>query len=131
MSWVIPPGMAARALSASAADFGCFARNVSCIGIVSPSYPIQLAADLCAPILRLEHGAAEKGDEPGVGLERQPIDGRFRTSGDAIDGITRRPEPTVDGLPLEAHAGFVALLGRAVLEPEDRRAQIRRELDRV
>jgi hypothetical protein len=29
----------------------------------------------------------------------------------AIDGITRRPEPTVDGLPLEAHAALVALLG--------------------
>jgi len=49
----------------------------------------------------------------------------------AVDGITRRPEPTVDGLPLEAHAGFVALLGRSVLEPGDRRAQIRREVDRV
>lgn len=49
----------------------------------------------------------------------------------AVDGITRRPEATVDGLPLEAHAGFVALLGRAVLEPGDRRAQIRREVDRV
>jgi len=49
----------------------------------------------------------------------------------AVDGITRRPEATVDGLPLEAHAGFVALLGRAVLEPGDRRSQIRREVDRV
>lgn len=49
----------------------------------------------------------------------------------AVDGITRRPEPTVDGLPLEAHAGFVALLARAALEPGDRRAQIRREANRV
>jgi hypothetical protein len=39
----------------------------------------------------------------------------------AVDGITRRPEPTVDGLPLEVHAGFVALLGRAALAPAARR----------
>ena len=49
----------------------------------------------------------------------------------AVDGITRRPEPTVDGLPLEAHAGFVALLGQAALEAGDRRAQIRREANRT
>ncbi len=48
----------------------------------------------------------------------------------AVDGITRRPEPTVDGLPLEAHAGFVALLGQAALEAGDRRAQIRRDANR-
>jgi hypothetical protein len=28
----------------------------------------------------------------------------------AVDGITRRPEPTVDGLPLEAHVGMLELL---------------------
>jgi hypothetical protein len=45
----------------------------------------------------------------------------------AVDGITRRAEPTVDGLPLEVHAGFVALLGRAALAPPARRgAGIRR-----
>jgi len=49
----------------------------------------------------------------------------------AVDGITRRPEPTVDGLSLEAHAGFVALLGQAALEAGDRRAQIRREANRT
>jgi hypothetical protein len=27
-----------------------------------------------------------------------------------VDGITRRPEPTVDGLPLEAHVGMLELL---------------------
>ncbi len=32
----------------------------------------------------------------------------------ACDGITRRREPTVDGLPLETHAAFVTLLGVAV-----------------
>jgi len=37
----------------------------------------------------------------------------------------------VDGLPLEAHAGFVALLGQATLEAGDRRAQIRREANRT
>ncbi len=34
----------------------------------------------------------------------------------AVDGITRRPEPTVDGLPLDVHAGILELLrlaGRA------------------
>jgi hypothetical protein len=29
----------------------------------------------------------------------------------AVDGITRRPEPAVDGLDLEVHAAFVRLLG--------------------
>jgi D-glutamate cyclase len=29
----------------------------------------------------------------------------------AHDGVTRRREPTVDALPLEAHAAVVALLG--------------------
>ncbi len=28
----------------------------------------------------------------------------------AVDGITRRPEPTVDGLPLEVHVGMLELL---------------------
>src|SRR5262249_43829291 len=28
----------------------------------------------------------------------------------AVDGLTRRPEPTVDGLPLEAHVGMLELL---------------------
>jgi hypothetical protein len=28
----------------------------------------------------------------------------------AVDGITRRPEPTVDGLPLDAHVGMLELL---------------------
>ena len=28
----------------------------------------------------------------------------------AVDGITRRPELTVDGLPLEAHVGMLELL---------------------
>ena len=28
----------------------------------------------------------------------------------AVDGITRRPEPTVDGLPLETHVGMLELL---------------------
>ena len=31
----------------------------------------------------------------------------------ACDGVTRRREPTVDGLPLEAHAAMVTLLGLA------------------
>jgi hypothetical protein len=31
----------------------------------------------------------------------------------ACDGVTRRREPTVDGLPLDAHAALVALLGVA------------------
>src|SRR5438477_5065063 len=34
MSWVMPPGMARRARSASAADFGWLARNVSWIVMV-------------------------------------------------------------------------------------------------
>jgi len=28
----------------------------------------------------------------------------------AVDGLTRRPEPTVDGLPLQAHVGMLELL---------------------
>ncbi|MGH7317196.1 MAG: glutamate cyclase domain-containing protein, partial [Candidatus Rokuibacteriota bacterium] len=28
----------------------------------------------------------------------------------AVDGLTRRPEPTVDGLPLPAHVGMLELL---------------------
>ena len=28
----------------------------------------------------------------------------------AVDGITRRREPTVDGVPLDAHAGIVELM---------------------
>ena len=28
----------------------------------------------------------------------------------AVDGLTRRAEPTVDGLPLEAHVGMLELL---------------------
>jgi hypothetical protein len=35
----------------------------------------------------------------------------------AVDGITRRPEPTVDGLPLEAHVGMLELL-RLFAAPE-------------
>ena len=35
----------------------------------------------------------------------------------AVDGITRRPEPTVDGLPLEAHVGMLELL-RLFTAPE-------------
>jgi hypothetical protein len=27
-----------------------------------------------------------------------------------VDGLTRRAEPTVDGLPLEAHVGMLELL---------------------
>ena len=37
----------------------------------------------------------------------------------AVDGITRRPEPTVDGLPLEAHVGMLGLL-RLFAIPRDR-----------
>jgi hypothetical protein len=35
----------------------------------------------------------------------------------AVDGITRRPEPTVDGLPLEAHVGMLELL-RLFITPQ-------------
>jgi hypothetical protein len=35
----------------------------------------------------------------------------------AIDGISRRPEPTVDGLSLDVHAAFVEMLGMAVRQP--------------
>jgi hypothetical protein len=35
----------------------------------------------------------------------------------AVDGRTRRPEPTVDGLDLEVHTSFVRLLGLAVAPP--------------
>ncbi len=35
----------------------------------------------------------------------------------AVDGLTRRPEPTVDGLPLEAHVGMLELL-RLVAVPK-------------
>jgi len=41
-----------------------------------------------------------------VGLERQPIDGRFRTSGDAVDGArldARFDEPALFGRPVEQH----------------------------
>jgi hypothetical protein len=33
----------------------------------------------------------------------------------AVDGITRRPEPTVDGLPLAAHVGMLELLRAAAI----------------
>src|SRR5262245_34468394 len=38
----------------------------------------------------------------------------------AVDGITRRSEPTVDGLPLEAHVGMLELL--RLFAPPSRRA---------
>ena len=39
----------------------------------------------------------------------------------AVDGLTRRAEPTVDGLPLEAHVGMLELLRLfAVAEPAAR-----------
>ncbi|HXG17003.1 MAG TPA: DUF4392 domain-containing protein [Calidithermus sp.] len=41
----------------------------------------------------------------------------------AVDGLSRRREPTVDGLPLEVHAGVVALLGCAARRPPARRAR--------
>jgi hypothetical protein len=43
----------------------------------------------------------------------------------AVDGITRRAEPTVDGLPLETHQAIVELLRRAAPGAEARRAAIR------
>ena len=35
----------------------------------------------------------------------------------AIDGLSRRAEPTVDGLSLDVHAAFVELLGIAARAP--------------
>ena len=44
-------------------------------------------------------------------VERQLVEAC--TEAGAVDGITRRREPTVDGLPLAAHAAMVGLLGAA------------------
>jgi hypothetical protein len=35
----------------------------------------------------------------------------------AVDGLTRRAEPTVDGLPLDTHVAIVELLGRVIMGP--------------
>jgi hypothetical protein len=43
----------------------------------------------------------------------------------AVDGITRRPEPTVDGLPLDAHVGILELLRRAARRPATPRAKVK------
>ena len=45
----------------------------------------------------------------------------------AVDGLTRRAEPTVDGLPLEAHVGMLELL-RLFTDPEARSAGPRRKI---
>jgi hypothetical protein len=44
-------------------------------------------------------------------VERQLVEACAQAG--AVDGITRRREPTVDGLPLAAHAAMVGLLGAA------------------
>src|SRR5712691_12191864 len=111
MSWVMPPGMAVRARSASVAAFGCFARNVSWIVIVSPSYPIRsspirITADLSAAIPGLERRLTQQGDEPGVGLERQPVHRRLRAAGDAVHGPrvhARFDEPPLLGGFVQQH----------------------------
>jgi len=48
----------------------------------------------------------------------------------AVDGITRRPEPTVDGLPLEAHVGMLELL-RLFAGSPTRRGRTRASTTRV
>src|SRR5690242_7762461 len=75
MSWVMPPGMARRARSASAAERGCLARYSSWI-VMGPM--ITLGSRL-----RRE---AEQRHQRGVGVERQPVDGRLPPPGDAVAG---------------------------------------------
>ena len=41
----------------------------------------------------------------------------------AVDGITRRPEPTVDGLPSDVHVGILELLRRAARRPSGKGAK--------
>ena len=43
----------------------------------------------------------------------------------AVDGITRLHEPTVDGLPLEAHVGMLELLRVAARSPRSARSSRR------
>src|SRR5437588_445625 len=60
---------------------------------------------------------AHLGRAGGRSLLHTPDDERRAVSAcvaaGACDGVTRRREPTVDGLPLEAHAALVTLLGLA------------------
>jgi len=44
----------------------------------------------------------------------------------AVDGRTRRPEPTVDGLPLEAHVGMLELLRLFAVPPRPAKPSRRR-----
>jgi hypothetical protein len=56
-------------------------------------------------------------------LERQMLEACVKAG--AVDGITRRAEPTVDGLPLATHQAVVELLQRAAPDAAGRRALIR------
>jgi len=47
------------------------------------------------------------------GLERRLLEACVAAG--AVDGITRRAEPAVDGLPAETHAAMVELLGRVMM----------------
>jgi hypothetical protein len=57
------------------------------------------------------------------GLERAMLEACVKAG--AVDGITRKAEPTVDGLPAETHQAIVELLAHAVPELSARRGLIR------
>jgi hypothetical protein len=54
-------------------------------------------------------------------LERRLIESC--ASAGAADGLTRRREPTVDGLPVAVHAAMVELLGRCIMDGGSARAR--------
>lgn len=62
-------------------------------------------------------------------LERRLVEACVQAG--AVDGVLRRPESTVDGLPLAVHMAVVELLQHAVREPRPRRASLRSRADRV
>src|ERR671936_1022344 len=73
MSWVIPPGIAARARSASAAERGCLARYCSWI--------------VMRPIIARRSRARRNRQQRHHGrmrVERQAVDGRLSASRDAV-----------------------------------------------
>src|SRR5437879_6769418 len=73
MSWVMPPGIAARARSASAAERGCLARYSSWIVMGS-------MITLCSRLRR----DAEQRHQRRVRVEGQPVHGRLAPPRDAV-----------------------------------------------
>src|SRR2546430_6961244 len=106
MSWVMPPGMAARARSVSAAERGCFARYSSWIAMRSM---ITLRSRV-----RRE---AQQRHQRRVRVERQAVHGRLAAPADAVAGAGRhagghepplvvgRVQQRAGGAPAAARAG--------------------------